>query len=138
MEFNALNLLLFFKFLSFSVAMQFQYYEANLEFDNKLPILEPMDKKHADSLVKCAMFCGYGCKCFSFNHHTGMCCSYNSCHILNMTREAGWQLYLSPSLNTLGKCFLHIKPWANNHWKGKTIKLLFTDSFNVFTLLLEY
>lgn len=108
MKFNALNLLLFFKFLSFSVAMQFQYYEANLEFDNKLPILEPMDKKHADSLVKCAMFCGSGCKCFSFNHHTGMCRSYNSCHILNMTREAGWQLYLSPSLNTLGKCFLKL------------------------------
>lgn len=102
MKFNVLNLILLFTFLSFSVAVLSKYYEANLEFDNKFSILEPIDSKNGDSLARCAMFCGSGCKCLSFNHYAGMCRSYNSCHILNMTSEAGWQLYLSPSLNTLG------------------------------------
>lgn len=106
MKLNALNPLLLFTFLSFSVAVLSQYYEANLEFDNKVPILEPIDNKNADSLVRCAMLCGSGCKCFSFNHYTGMCRSYNSCHILNMTSEAGWQFYRSPSLKTIGKWLL--------------------------------
>lgn len=50
-----------------------------------------------------ALICGSECKRFSFNHYTAMCRSYYSCHILNMTSDTGWQSYLSPSLNTLGK-----------------------------------
>lgn len=115
MKLNALNPLLLFTFLSFSVAVLSQYYEANLEFDNKVPILEPIDNKNADSLVRCAMLCGSGCKCFSFNHYTGMCRSYNSCHILNMTSEAGWQFYRSPSLKTIDSLQFYQRCLNENH-----------------------
>ena len=98
------DLLLLFTFLSILVASVSYYYEAVLGFENKVPISEPIDNRSADSLVGCAMSCGSGCKCFNFNHHTGMCISYQSCHAFNMTmNEFGWQLYYRLPLNTLGK-----------------------------------
>ncbi|XP_065935883.1 fucolectin-like [Magallana gigas] len=96
------DLLLLFTFLSILVASVSYYYEAVLGFENKVPISEPIDTRSADSLVGCAMSCGSGCKCFNFNHHTGMCISYQSCHAFNMTKnEFGWQLYYRLPLNTL-------------------------------------
>lgn len=98
------DLLLLFTFLSILVASVSYYYEAVLGFENKVPISEPIHNRSADSLVGCAMSCGSGCNCFNFNHHTGMCISYQSCHAFNMTKnEFGWQLYYRLPLNTLGK-----------------------------------
>lgn len=100
---NIGELLLLFTFLSILVSSVSYYYEAVLGFENKVPISEPIDNRYADSVVRCAMSCGSGCKCFNFNHHTGMCISYHSCHAFNMTvNELGWQLYYRPPLNTLG------------------------------------
>lgn len=98
------GLSLFSAFLSFLVASISEYYEANLEFDNKVPTLEPMHSKYAESSVICAMLCGSGCKCFNFNEHTRMCQSYNSCNILdNTVNEIGWRLYVKRSLSRNGE-----------------------------------
>nr|XP_034318465.1 plasminogen-like [Crassostrea gigas] len=94
--FDILRLLLHFTLSSANLVLQ--YYEAITVFENKMSILDPIDTKPADSLVRCAMFCGFGCKTFSFNHDAGLCLTYNTCHILNKTvTKMGWQLYNSLS-----------------------------------------
>lgn len=95
------GLSLFSAFLSFLVASISGYYEANLEFDNKVPTLEPMNNKYADSFVRCAMLCGSGCKCFNFNERTRLCLSYSLCNALDsMVNEIGWRLYVKQSLTS--------------------------------------
>lgn len=105
MKIWAIDMLRFVLLLTFSSAVSVSnYYEAIPVFENKVSILEPKDNKHADSLVRCAMFCSFGCKTFNFNHNAGMCLTYSTCHTLNMTvTEMGWQLYNSLSFNTYGK-----------------------------------
>lgn len=94
--FDIFRLLLHFTLSSANLVLQ--YYEAIPVFENKMSILDPIDTKPADSLVRCAMFCGFGCKTFSFNHDAGLCLTYNTCHILNKTvTKMGWQLYNSLS-----------------------------------------
>lgn len=96
--------LLLFTLMSMLVVLMSEHYKANLEFDNKLPILKPIYIKHADSLPMCASFCGFGCKCFNFNLQTGMCRPYNSCNALDMTvDEIGWRLYDDQTVNTNGE-----------------------------------
>lgn len=96
--------LLLFTLMSMLVVLMSEHYKANLEFDNKLPILKPIYIKHADSLAMCASFCGFGCKCFNFNLQTGMCRPYNSCNALDMTvDEIGWRLYDDQTVNTNGE-----------------------------------
>lgn len=91
-------------FLSVLVASLSEYYEANLEFDNKVPSLEPMNSKYADSSVRCAMLCGSGCKCFNFNEHTRLCLSYSLCNALDKTvNKIGWRLYVKQSLSSNGE-----------------------------------
>lgn len=98
------GLSLFSAFLSFLVASISEYYEANLEFDNKMPTLEPMNSKYADSSVRCAMLCGSGCKCFTFNEHTRLCLSYSLCSALDKTvNKIGWRLYVKQSLSSNGE-----------------------------------
>lgn len=95
---------MFSAFLSVLVASLSEYYEANLEFDNKVPTLEPMNSKNADSLVRCAMLCGSGCKCFTFNEHTRLCLSYSLCNALDKTvNKIGWRLYVKQSLSSNGE-----------------------------------
>lgn len=91
-------------FLSVLVASLSEYYEANLEFDNKVPTLEPMNSKYADSSVRCAMLCGSGCKCFTFNEHTRLCLSYSLCNAIDKTvNKIGWRLYVKQSLPSNGE-----------------------------------
>lgn len=98
------GLSVFSAFLSFLVASISKYYEANLEFDNKVPTLEPMKSKYTDSFVRCAMLCGSGCKCFNFNEHTRLCLSYSACNALYKTvNEIGWRLYVKQSLSSNGE-----------------------------------
>lgn len=95
---------LFSAFLSVLVASISEYCEANLEFDNKVPTLEPMNNKYADTFVRCAMLCGSGCKCFNFNERTRLSLSYGLCNALDSTvNEIGWRLYVKQSLSSNGE-----------------------------------
>lgn len=96
--------LVLFTLMYLLVVLMSQSYKANLEFDNKVSIVKPIYIKHADSLAMCALFCGFGCKCFNFNLQTGMCRPYNSCNALYMTDdEIGWRLYDDQTVNTNGE-----------------------------------
>lgn len=96
--------LLIFTLMSLFAVFMSQHYKANLEFNNKVSIVNPIYNRHTDSLTMCAPFCGFGCKCFNFNLQTGMCRPYNSCNALDMAvNETGWRLYVDPSLNTNGE-----------------------------------
>lgn len=98
------GLSVFAAFLSVLVASISEYYEANLEFDNRVPTLEPMNSKYADTFVRCAMLCGSGCKCFNFNERTRLCLSYSLCNALDKTvSEIGWRLYVKQSLSSNGE-----------------------------------
>lgn len=102
--------LVLFTVLSLFVGSMSKYFKAKLEFDNKVSIVKPIHNRHADSLAMCALFCGFGCKCFNFNLQTGMCRPYNSCNALDMTvNETGWRFYVDPSLNTNGECLIFNK-----------------------------
>lgn len=81
--FYLLSLVLIFTFSS--AVFVSQYYEAYAVFENNMSISEPIDYKHADSLVRCAMSCSLGCQTFNYNHNAGLCLTYNTCHALNMT-----------------------------------------------------
>lgn len=98
------GLSVFAAFLSVLVASISEYYEANLEFDNRVSTLEPMKSKYTDSFVRCAMLCGSGCKCFNFNEHTRLCLSYSAFNALDKTvNEIGWRLYVKQSLSSNGE-----------------------------------
>ena len=100
--FDIFRLLLHFTLSSANLVLQ--YYEAIPLFENKMSILDPIDTKPADSLLRCAIFCGFGCKCFNFNLQTGMCQPYNSCNALDMTvNEIGLRLYDDQTVNTNGE-----------------------------------
>lgn len=58
--FYLLSLVLIFTFSS--AVFVSQYYEAYAVFENNMSISEPIDYKHADSLVRCAMSCSLGCQ----------------------------------------------------------------------------
>lgn len=72
--FDMLRLLFLFTFSS--AALVLQNYEAIPVFENKMSILVPIDNKHADSLVRCAMFCSFGCKTFNYNHNLFISCIF--------------------------------------------------------------
>lgn len=66
--------------------------------------MKPMNSKYADSFVRCAMLCGSGCKCFTFNERTRSCLSYSLCNALDSTvNEVGWRLYVKQSLSSNGE-----------------------------------
>lgn len=85
----------FFVFLLVLVVLFFEYYEVNLEFDNKVFILEFMNSKYIDFFVRCVMFCGFGCKCFIFNEYMRLCLFYSLCNVLDkMVNKIEWCLYV--------------------------------------------
>lgn len=54
-------------------------------------ILDLIDIKFVDFFVRCVLFCGFGCKIFSFNYDVGLCFIYNICYILNkIVIKMGW------------------------------------------------